>query len=154
MSKSPNYSIPEPAPIANNNPSIHDLVIEDIKDRKQFGLEKYDTILQAGNGRESLTDAYQEILDLSVYLRQFLEEQKQAKKERDALVAALSEIVKHFADESEENCYYMGYPFDSIDATVMAMQTLKDCGVMQSDDNRYYRFVNGDRLNINNQPQK
>lgn len=70
------YSVPEPDPIANENPSIHDLVIQDIEDRKRFGLEKYGTTLQAGNGRRGLVDAYAEILDLVVYLRQHLEENK------------------------------------------------------------------------------
>ena len=71
-----NHSRPEPPPIANDNPSIHDLVVADIEDRKQFGLEKYGTTLQAGNGRRSLVDAYQEILDLAVYLRQHIEENR------------------------------------------------------------------------------
>lgn len=75
MSEQPsNYSIPEPKPIANDAPSIHDLVIRDIEDRKQFGLQKYGTTLQPGNGRRSLVDAYQEVLDLAVYLRQHFEE--------------------------------------------------------------------------------
>ena len=68
------YSVPEPDPIANENPSIHDLVIQDLEDRKQFGLKKYGVPLQAGNGRKPLVDAYQEILDLVVYLRQHIEE--------------------------------------------------------------------------------
>lgn len=71
-----NYSTPEPPPQTGASESIHDLVISDIKDRKQFGLEKYGKILQAGNGRRSLVDAYQEILDLAVYLRQHIEENK------------------------------------------------------------------------------
>ena len=58
----------------NDNPSIHDLVIKDIEDRKQFGLEKYGTLLQAGNGRKTLNDAYQEVLDLAAYLRLAIEE--------------------------------------------------------------------------------
>jgi len=69
-----NYSVPEPPPLNGDRQSIHDLVISDIEDRKQFGLEKYGTTLQAGNGRRSLVDAYQEILDLAVYLRQYIEE--------------------------------------------------------------------------------
>lgn len=69
-----NYSVPEPSPIANDAPSIHDLVIKDMEDRKQFGLKKYGTLLQAGNGRRGLLDAYQEALDLVVYLRQCIEE--------------------------------------------------------------------------------
>jgi hypothetical protein len=74
-----NLSIPEPLPIPNNSQSIHDLVIEDlgdnhlvkdIRDRKQFGLDKYGTILQVCNNRNALKDAFQEVLDCIVYLKQ------------------------------------------------------------------------------------
>ena len=67
------------APIHNDGPSCHDLVIEDMKERKQFGLTKYKTILQPNNGRSFLQDAYEEVLDLAVYLRGRLEEERQAK---------------------------------------------------------------------------
>jgi hypothetical protein len=77
--------------VANDNPSIHDLVAEDLElwwpasagvhavraelaERKRIGLARYGTILQAGNGRDALVDAYQEALDLVVYLRQALTE--------------------------------------------------------------------------------
>jgi hypothetical protein len=87
----------EPDPIHNDGPSMHDLVIDDIwkwmpyytsvseldsfekvtesviedfKERKKFGLDKYKTILQAHNGRDALIDAYQEVQDLLVYLKQ------------------------------------------------------------------------------------
>jgi hypothetical protein len=53
---------------------IQDLVIEDIEARKKVGLERYGTLLQAHNGRDALMDAYQEALDLAVYLRQAIEE--------------------------------------------------------------------------------
>lgn len=77
MSEQPaNYSIPEPKPIANDSPSVHDLVIRDIEDRKVIGLQKYGTLLQAGNGRRGLVDAYQEALDLCCYLRQAIEESR------------------------------------------------------------------------------
>ena len=68
----------QPAPKGNDNVSVHDLVAEDIEQRKQFGLEKYGTILQAGNGRKSLKDAYEEILDLACYLRCAIVEQEEA----------------------------------------------------------------------------
>jgi hypothetical protein len=64
----------QPEPIPNDGPSMHDLVIEDMKTRKEFGLNKYGTTLQANNGRDALRDAYEEALDLTVYLRQLLEE--------------------------------------------------------------------------------
>ena len=69
----------EPAP----TPTMHDLVITDMASRKQFGLAKYGTPLQAGNGRDPLKDAYEEALDLTVYLRQELEE-RQAERDRIA----------------------------------------------------------------------
>ena len=69
----------EPPPKHNELPSMHDLVIQDMAARKQFGLDKYGTPLQPFNGRKALKDAYEEILDLAVYLRQRLyEEEAQA----------------------------------------------------------------------------
>lgn len=41
-----------------------------------MGRARYGTPLQAGNGRDALVDAYQEALDLCVYLRQAIEERK------------------------------------------------------------------------------
>lgn len=71
--------IPQPAPKKNESPSIHDLVIEDMAARKAFGLKKYGTILQANNGRDQLMDAYQEALDLCVYLRAAISERDSKK---------------------------------------------------------------------------
>lgn len=65
---------PEPAPRANDSRPIWDLVIEDMKARDAAGRQKYGTPLQAHNGRDPLVDAYQEALDLVVYLRQAIEE--------------------------------------------------------------------------------
>lgn len=45
-----------------------------MKERDQEGRRKYGTPLQAGNGRDALVDAYQEALDLCVYLRQAIAE--------------------------------------------------------------------------------
>lgn len=69
----------EPAPIPNSKPSIHDLVIADMESRKRMGLKKYGTVLQAGNGRNALKDAYEEVLDLAMYLKQKLEEEREGK---------------------------------------------------------------------------
>ena len=59
-------------PLKNENPAIWDLVMDDMKQRDCTGLERYGTRLRAYNGRDSLIDAYQEALDLAVYLRQSL----------------------------------------------------------------------------------
>lgn len=66
------------APVPNNGPSCHDLVIADMDERKQFGLQKYNSLLQPNNGRSFLQDAYEEVLDLAVYLRGALEEERNA----------------------------------------------------------------------------
>lgn len=51
-------------------------VIEDLNTRREFGIAKYGTPLQADNGRDALVDAYQEALDLVCYLRQVIEERE------------------------------------------------------------------------------
>lgn len=66
----------QPLPLPNDRPAIQDLVIADILKRKELGIRRYGTPLQAGNGRNALLDAYEEALDLAVYLRQALEERK------------------------------------------------------------------------------
>lgn len=52
------------------------LVIDDMTERNRNGKMKYDTALMTNNGRDPLIDAYQEALDLCVYLRQAIEERK------------------------------------------------------------------------------
>jgi hypothetical protein len=70
---------------------MHDLVIADmersnpmapglnaavalIQERKQHGLDEYQTLLQAHNTRDARVDAVEEVADACVYLRQMLEE--------------------------------------------------------------------------------
>lgn len=69
-------SIQQPLPKRNDRPAIQDLVIADIEKRKEVGLRKYGTLLQAGNGRDALQDAYEEALDLCQYLRQEIQERE------------------------------------------------------------------------------
>jgi hypothetical protein len=63
------------AAINQKNPSkgkeiVIDKVMEDLKARSEMGENKYGTKLQTFNGRSALWDAYQEVLDLAMYLRQ------------------------------------------------------------------------------------
>ena len=67
----------EPDPLPGET-KILDLVIKDLNDRAEMGKEKYGTYLMSWNGRHSLLDAYQEALDLCMYLRQALAEQSGA----------------------------------------------------------------------------
>lgn len=50
------------------------LVIDDLKARIEYGTKKYGEPLKAFNTRDALMDAYQEALDLVVYLKQVIEE--------------------------------------------------------------------------------
>ncbi|KKN00028.1 hypothetical protein LCGC14_1141900 [marine sediment metagenome] len=54
---------------------ITPLVIKDLEDRRRAGIARYGTPLKAHNGRSALIDAYQEALDMCIYLRQELTEQ-------------------------------------------------------------------------------
>lgn len=59
---------------ASGGVEITPLVIADLKARSAVGKERYGRTLNAFNGRDMLVDAYQEALDLCVYLRGELEE--------------------------------------------------------------------------------
>jgi hypothetical protein len=65
-------NIPEKAPEPSNLPAVWDLVIKDMKARDEMGVSKYGT-------RRALWDAYQEALDLVVYLRQAIFEKENSK---------------------------------------------------------------------------
>lgn len=71
----------EPAPMRSDaSVSVNDLVIHDLEVRRKAGTEKYGTELMTHNGRDALVDAYQECLDLAVYLRQLIHEKYGHKK--------------------------------------------------------------------------
>jgi hypothetical protein len=58
---------------------VYPHVISDIADRVIYGRMQYRTTLQTNNGRDALVDAYQEAIDLVLYLRQAI-------LERDSVV--------------------------------------------------------------------
>jgi hypothetical protein len=78
-------SLDQPAPVANTSRPIIELVCADITDgglvadlrarAYDVGLATYGVLLQAHNGRDALRDAYEEALDLVMYLRQAEEEE-------------------------------------------------------------------------------
>lgn len=59
----------QPSPAQSTGPAVWALVLEDMRARDAAGAAKYGTRLQTGNGLDFLLDAYQEALDLAVYLR-------------------------------------------------------------------------------------
>lgn len=52
----------------------HQAVANDLRARAAMGREKYGTVLRAFNGRDSVMDAYQELIDHVMYVRQKLDE--------------------------------------------------------------------------------
>lgn len=86
MTKSLDPNRPEPAPVHDENTgrAIWPLVIEDMGRRDADGIVKYGKALRAFDGRKSLVDAYQEALDLAVYIRKEIEEQRLRAEEASA----------------------------------------------------------------------
>ena len=67
MKRDMNAPQPDPKP---GRESVTDGTIEDLRIRRRGGIKKYGNELESGNGREALIDAYQEALDMALYLRQ------------------------------------------------------------------------------------
>ena len=65
---------PDPQP---GKQIVVDIVLADIRERAEAGKLKYGTYLETNNGRDPLWDAYQEALDLVMYLRQAILEKEQ-----------------------------------------------------------------------------
>lgn len=59
----------QPMPRPNTNAPVWPIVMQDMQARHELGIKRYGTPLQANNGRDTLRDAYEEALDLAVYLR-------------------------------------------------------------------------------------
>lgn len=70
-------SDPQPAPSGNGQPVV-DAVLADVQSRRDFGLQKYGTLLRTHNGRDAAWDLYQELLDAVMYLRQFILERQES----------------------------------------------------------------------------
>lgn len=56
---------------------VQTAVIRDIESRRELGIRRYGTALQPHNGRNALLDAYEEALDLAMYLKQALIESEE-----------------------------------------------------------------------------
>jgi len=78
-------------------------VMRDLIARAEFGLEKYQTYLMTHNGRDALMDAYQEALDLIMYLKQAHLEGVGKDRQRNGLAYHQAiDIARHLATEIEE----------------------------------------------------
>lgn len=65
-------------PTPNDHPDVTELVISDLRGRRELGIGRYGTTLQPWNGRNALLDLYQELLDGAQYARQRMEEDAHA----------------------------------------------------------------------------
>lgn len=65
----------QPLPTPNDFRDIQSMVIDDIGKRREVGIERYGTALQPFNGRKTLRDIYEELLDAACYVRQRLVEE-------------------------------------------------------------------------------
>lgn len=70
----------QPLPTVNDLPNMQDLLVADIEKRREVGIARYGTPLQPHNGRDALRDAYEEALDLALYLRQLIYERDHPKE--------------------------------------------------------------------------
>jgi hypothetical protein len=59
----------QPLPTPNDHPPIQLMVMTDIGDRMDLGIERYGTLLQPHNGRDMLLDLYEELIDACIYVR-------------------------------------------------------------------------------------
>ena len=71
--RKPDAVATQPDPEGKGRPVLPE-VIADLQLRAEMGTLKYGTLLKTNNGRDALVDAYQEALDLVMYLKQALME--------------------------------------------------------------------------------
>ena len=76
LNREKGLTMEQPNPTPTTETPTWELVIADMHRRNQDGISKYGTPLQPSNGRDSLQDAYEEALDLAVYLKNEIEKRK------------------------------------------------------------------------------
>ena len=54
--------------------NITDLVVDDIREREKVGYKKYGKALLPHDGRDSMQDLYEELLDAAQYIKKVMEE--------------------------------------------------------------------------------
>lgn len=84
----------QPPPKPNVLAAVWDLVLVDIRERDKLGEQRYRTRLQPFNGRDALTDLYQELLDAVVYTRQCIEEDRRINRHPPGAVDRCLDAVR------------------------------------------------------------
>ena len=109
----------QPAPKANDEVSSWDYVIESyletrdnyftgeivelMRERNEFGIKKHGTALQPDNGRDSLADAFQEVLDSVVYVQNAILEGKDVDYNLMDVKKKLLDIIEIICMVQKEN---------------------------------------------------
>lgn len=80
----------------DQNSDIVDIIIDDLKQRKQVGISRYSIPLRAFNGKEinklnALQETYEEGMDFLVYLKQWMIEREEMLK-----------VLQFYADYNED----------------------------------------------------
>jgi hypothetical protein len=105
----------QPTPSGNGSPVTVE-VIKDMLLRREQGMKKYGTELKTDNGRDALTDLYQELLDAVNYVKQELMERdavpedRATKRELGVLLVALNIHHRELAGEPVDPSF--GLAFD------------------------------------------
>lgn len=84
----------QPLPVVNDSPDVQSMVIEDIRARREVGIERYGTALQVGNGRDSLRDLYEELLDATCYVRQVIAEKVDPIEVTETALTAVGSAIR------------------------------------------------------------
>ena len=91
-------------PVTNNTTPCQTTFLTRINDempaRLALGIQRYGTALQPFNGRDAMRDAWEEFLDLGVYLEQL-------HRERAVMIDLLQRIAEHDA-EARRLLVFMG----------------------------------------------
>jgi hypothetical protein len=83
---------PQP-PSKPGRESVTDLVIDDLKRRREGGILKYGRQLETHNGRSFVIDAFQEALDLVCYLRGLAQEHNDSEQAVSELETAVKTLL-------------------------------------------------------------
>lgn len=84
---------------------ITELVKRDIEARAVIGEKKYGERLRSLNGRDAMHDAYQEVLDLAMYMRQHIDERRYSfdmDRDYDAEMEKLQQETKTLREQVEQ----------------------------------------------------
>lgn len=104
---------PQPAPTGNGR-DVTDMVLDDLKVRREAGTKKYGTSLRTNNGRNPLVDAYQETLDLALYLRQAIEDIRHTNASCLTTSNKIREIAKWLGLETSDDISLLNIISDNV----------------------------------------